>query len=71
MSFDPERLLEQTKRRMRLTEEELKELVFRLQAIFVSEPNVIPVSAPVNICGDVHGQFYDVLELFEKGGEPG
>jgi len=35
----------------------------------MEESNVQPVNAPVNVCGDVHGQFYDVLELFNKGGE--
>lgn len=34
----------------------------------MEESNVQPVSTPVTICGDVHGQFYDVKELFRIGG---
>ena len=61
--------LEQLKELKCLSEEELKQLCGKAKEIFIEESNVQNVSAPVIICGDIHGQIYDLIELFKKGGE--
>jgi len=52
-----------------LSEIELKQLCDMVKALLLEESNVQPVNAPVTVCGDVHGQFFDLLELFRIGGE--
>lgn len=32
------------------------------------ESNVVHIQAPVTVVGDIHGQFYDLLEIFKIGG---
>ena len=51
-----------------LPERELRILCEKVKEILIEESNVQPVAAPVTICGDIHGQFHDLLELFNKGG---
>ena len=52
-----------------LPERDLKHLCEYVQEILLEESTVQPVQSPVTICGDIHGQFHDLLELFRNGGE--
>jgi serine/threonine-protein phosphatase 2A catalytic subunit len=51
-----------------LAENEVKHLCEKAKEILSKEETVQPVSCPVTICGDVHGQYHDLLELFQIGG---
>ena len=35
-----------------------------------NEPNMIRIQEPVIIIGDIHGQFYDMIHMFEKVVDP-
>jgi serine/threonine-protein phosphatase 6 catalytic subunit len=61
--------LQKLKNKQILTEREVRLLCEKAKELLSEESNVQPVIAPVTICGDIHGQFFDVLELFRKGGE--
>lgn len=41
---------------------------FQAKDILTRESNVQEVKCPVTVCGDVHGQFHDLMELFRIGG---
>ena len=51
-----------------LPEADMKVLCDTVRTILMEESNIQPVSSPVTICGDIHGQFWDLLELLRKGG---
>jgi len=71
MVFDLKKALEQIKRCRFIPEADVKELCLLVVEILVEESNVQPIQPPVIVCGDIHGQFFDLLELLKKGGEPG
>lgn len=47
----------------------MKALCSRVADLLLEESNVHLVQSPVTVCGDIHGQFWDVLEIFRQGGE--
>ena len=51
--------LETVKQCKCLSEHDLKLLCDKVRELLSEESNVQPVSAPVIVCGDIHGQFYD------------
>lgn len=53
-----------------LSEDDIKHLCTKSREIFISQPNLLELEAPIKICGDVHGQYYDLLRIFEYGGFP-
>ena len=53
-----------------LLESEIRWLIIKVKQIFMEQPVFIELDSPINICGDTHGQFYDLLRLFDYGGEP-
>lgn len=64
-----DKYIETLKSNQLLSERDIKLVCDRMIEILSEESNVQPVNAPVNVCGDIHGQFYDLLQLFEIGGE--
>jgi len=69
MSSDLDRQIEQLRKCQIIKESEVKALCSKAREILVEESNVQRVDSPVTICGDIHGQFYDLIELFKVGGE--
>jgi len=54
----------------RLTKDAALDLIHRASAIIKSEPNMLELKYPITVCGDIHGQFFDLMRLFEVGGDP-
>ncbi|KAK8931111.1 Serine/threonine-protein phosphatase PP1 [Platanthera zijinensis] len=70
-----QRLLESKKnrsssKRASLADTEIRQLCLAAKEIFLRQPNLLELEAPINVCGDIHGQYSDLLRLFEYGGYP-
>lgn len=48
----------------------INSLISNATATFSQDPVVLKLKGPINVCGDVHGQFVDLLRVFQSGGMP-
>ena len=55
---------------LQLAETEIRGLCLKSREIFLSQPILLELNAPLKICGDIHGQYCDLLRHFEYGGFP-
>ncbi|KAI9017530.1 protein phosphatase 5 [Gaertneriomyces semiglobifer] len=69
-----EELLSHLKAQKKLHRKYLYRLLFKVKSMFEADPSLVEVKIPakrtLTICGDVHGQFYDLLNIFETFGLP-
>ena len=54
-----------------LKEEELRFLIDKSLPIIREQKMLVELEAPLHVCGDIHGQYYDLLRIFEYCGYPG
>jgi len=55
---------------VQIPEPQLKALCLAARGVFLSQSALLELEAPLKICGDVHGQYHDLLRIFEHGGFP-
>lgn len=50
----------------RIPEDLLLRIIYEARNIIAAEPFLVSVDSPVHVCGDLHGQYYDLLNIFHK-----
>ena len=66
--MDVDEWIENLKKGKIIPERLLRKYCEQVKEILLLEPNVVPIQTPVTVCGDIHGQFYDFLHIFEIAG---
>lgn len=66
--LDLDKVLETIRSGGSLDESELTNIARKLMEVLYMEGNVLEIPSPVTICGDIHGQLYDLFQLFDTAG---
>ncbi len=53
-----------------LPECQLRQLCAKTRELFLTQPSLLELRPPLTIVGDIHGQYTDLLRIFDKTGYP-
>lgn len=67
-SIDLDECIERLYRKELLAEPVIEAICAKTKELLMKESNVVHIKAPVTVVGDIHGQFFDLLEIFRIGG---
>ena len=68
MALDLDACIEKLLNKQLLVDTLLKEICEKTKELLMQESNVVHIKAPVTVVGDIHGQFFDMIEIFKIGG---
>ena len=54
----------------KLEKRHVLKIIADASTLLKAEPNLLKLSEPITVVGDIHGQFYDLLKAFEVAGPP-
>ncbi|KAJ6249622.1 serine/threonine-protein phosphatase pp1 isozyme 2 [Anaeramoeba flamelloides] len=64
------KLTKKNQNNLKIPQKDVFLLIEHAQEIMLNQNTLLELCAPVKICGDIHGQFYDLLQYFEEEGYP-
>jgi len=67
-SIDLDECLERLYKKELLADSVIEALCAKAKELLMRESNVVHINAPVTVVGDIHGQFFDLIEIFRIGG---
>jgi hypothetical protein len=67
-SVDLDECIESLYKKNLLAESVIEAICAKTKELLMQESNVVHVQAPVTVVGDIHGQFFDLIEIFKIGG---
>ena len=67
-SVDLDECIERLYKKELLAESVIEAICSKTKELLMKESNVVQIAAPVTVVGDIHGQFFDMIEIFKIGG---